>query len=603
LTGILIFLIIHVHDLAVCVSLTPLLYKEDAIKRKSRLKKQEEILDAIREKVLDESQNLKEQREQLLAEKANLDALQEMTDLPIKRIKQIASQVKAEYKRKESSQKNLASSIIGLSVKAAVIAVISYFIANAIISGIKAHRENVAKQDYYKLSRDYLKLVNAVDSANLEMVKYHVNEEKIPVDLEGISHNTALMYAVEEGHTDILNFLLESGADVLIKNKDGKMALDLADEGPNIAVRQIVGRAVVDETPEQSPIRKLWENKVSYSQKSFMKVLEKRDIDSIKLFLAADEGRFAQSWDDDGIRKAAELGYSDVVGLLFDKGQDIRPVSKNLALLRASEEGHIDIIDILLKKGADVNFRLDGSATDPEDGFTPLMWALWSDNAACEHLLKKGADPNAMGSYHLIPTIMLPIYFVQNFRLTDERLNQLRLLIKYGADVNKPDSYGTTPLDYAWSLRSSEARPIAKVLIEAGADIPLTEGSFRELVFINHVENVKLFLEKGMDPNLQGFEHYDEETTALIKSVMLGFYDIAELLIKYGADVNYKTPDYKKSALLMAVVNEDLKMLKLLLDNGALVTDEVDVRIEKYYSYANYEPKNTIKALIKKAKR
>ena len=139
------------HDLAVCVSLTPLLYKEDAIKRKSRLKKQEEILDAIREKVLDESQNLKEQREQLLAEKANLDALQEMTDLPIKRIKQIASQVKAEYKRKESSQKNLASSIIGWSVKAAVIAVIGYFIANAIISGIKAHRENVAKQDYYKV--------------------------------------------------------------------------------------------------------------------------------------------------------------------------------------------------------------------------------------------------------------------------------------------------------------------------------------------------------------------------------------------------------------------------------------------------------------------
>jgi len=169
--------------------------------------------------------------------------------------------------------------------------------------------------------------------------------------------------------------------------------------------------------------------------------------------------------------------------------------------LRASKEGHIDIIDILLVKGADINFRMNGSATDPEDGFTPLMWAPWNDNAAFEHLLKKGADPNAMGSYHLIPTIMLPIYYVQNFRLTDERLNQLRLLIKYGADVN------------------------------------------------------------------------------------------------------YKTPDYKKTALLMAVVNEDLKMVKLLLHNGALVNAEIDERIEKYYNYTNYEPMDTIKALIKKAKR
>ena len=53
----------------------------------------------------------------------------------------------------------------------------------------------------------------------------------------------------------------------------------------------------------------------------------------------------------------------------------------------------------------------------------------------------------------------------------------------------------------------------------------------------------------------------------------------------------------------MAVVNEDLRMVKLLLHNGALVNAEVDERIKKYYNYTNYEPQDTIKALIKKAKR
>ena len=96
---------------------------------------------------------------------------------------------------------------------------------------------------------------------------------------------------------------------------------------------------------------------------------------------------------------------------------------------------------------------------------------------------------------------------------------------------------------------------------------------------------------------------YDDETTALIKSVMLGFYDLSSLLIEYGADVNYKTPDYGKTALLMAVANEDLKMVKLLLDNGAVAGKEVEERIEKYYKYANHEPKKTIKALIAKARR
>jgi hypothetical protein len=105
--------------------------------------------------------------------------------------------------------------------------------------------------------------------------------------------------------------------------------------------------------------------------------------------------------------------------------------------------------------------------------------------------------------------VMVPMYYVNNTVQAKERLVQIKLLIKYGADVNKTDKKGQTPIEYAMTLRPDERRLIMAGLIEAGANIPETEEFFRELVFINDVSNVKKFLDSGTDPNTQGFEYYE----------------------------------------------------------------------------------------------
>jgi hypothetical protein len=55
------------------------------------------IIDEIRKRVIEESENLKAEKEHLEKEMVTLEALQEITDIPLERIKRIAddSQVRA----------------------------------------------------------------------------------------------------------------------------------------------------------------------------------------------------------------------------------------------------------------------------------------------------------------------------------------------------------------------------------------------------------------------------------------------------------------------------------------------------------------------------
>ena len=67
------------------------------------------------------------------------------------------------------------------------------------------------------------------------MVKYLIEDEKLNIDLVDNNHkNSILMCAVESNRLEIVEYLLEQGADIHIVNTDGKTALDLACEQENL---------------------------------------------------------------------------------------------------------------------------------------------------------------------------------------------------------------------------------------------------------------------------------------------------------------------------------------------------------------------------------
>ena len=188
-------------------------------------------------------------------------------------------------------------------------------------------------------------------------------------------------------------------------------------------------------------------------------------------------------------------------------------------------------------------------------------------------------------------------------------------LLDRGAPVDAQDAHGRTPLDAAvtvagWSaqgrdfsfLENSHLDPsrffeTVRQLRERGAELTSRaavatgdaeavrrmhrEGRLKieELlsiaVKVNRIEMVSLLLDLGVDPN-EPVEEEDGEVVAgapLWFASMCGRYDIAELLISRGADVN-AVFNGNADALYCAERTGDEQMQALLLKHGARTTVE-----------------------------
>jgi hypothetical protein len=99
-----------------------------------------------------------------------------------------------------------------------------------------------------------------------------------------------------------------------------------------------------------------------------------------------------------------------------------------------------------------------GANCEFSNGKTGLYYAILYDAVPIsEFLLKTGADPDfKIGDQSML-----------KWAIKNDRERITRLLIEYGADVNKPDSKQNTPLIYAAELNN---RRLCKILIDRGAD-------------------------------------------------------------------------------------------------------------------------------------
>lgn len=91
--------------------------------------------------------------------------------------------------------------------------------------------------------------------------------------------------------------------------------------------------------------------------------------------------------------------------------------------------------------------------------------------------------------------------------------------------------------------------------------------------YFGHLSLVKLLLDKGANPNIASNNQF--KVAPIHSACAISHFDIAELLIRYRADVNAKQME-GVTPLHSAAYNGQTKLSKLLIDNGADINAKMD---------------------------
>ena len=145
--------------------------------------------------------------------------------------------------------------------------------------------------------------------------------------------------------------------------------------------------------------------------------------------------------------------------------------------------------------------------------------------------------------------------------------NIVRLLIKYGFDINQLDFNNFSPLHRAIYTRTKQNLSIIQQLLTAGANANLKGENDATLLHYTcwngYYEVCKLLIRAGAMVNAKDYFGYTPIHMAIAKRNK----DIARLLINAGADVNV-TDQIGSSLLHQAIETKNIEIFKMILSAG-----------------------------------
>jgi ankyrin repeat protein len=385
--------------------------------------------------------------------------------------------------------------------------------------------------------------------------------------------STALQAATYCGHSQLINLLLRAGANV---NQDGRLengrtALQAAAGKNQLQLTDFLLRAGANINERGSS---------DNGRTALQAAAEKGHIQLVDFLLRAGADINAPaSWKNGrtALQGAAERGDIDLVRFLLRAGADVNaPASYTgglTALRAASRSGSIELTQLLLASGADIG----------RDGiYTLCQWDRNVDVALVQLLLDWGADKtvskrNLCAIFWLatkskkakkveLVSYLLDVYAnsptlveAKNIALKNAvcyyDIDMVKLLLNSGADINTWDDYHGTPLQSALMALGEERGGGEKEDRDEGRDL----------------EFIQFLLVQGADINAPLWKS-DCASTELQLAALSGRIELVQLLLKHGADVNASGgPDGGKTALQMAAYHSNIDMVRLLLDAGAEV--------------------------------
>ncbi|KAL7791573.1 ankyrin repeat-containing domain protein [Trichoderma ceciliae] len=387
----------------------------------------------------------------------------------------------------------------------------------------------------------------------------------------------ALMTAAVYGNKDIVELLLEKGANIEAQTLYNQTSLLFATE---------IGDASI--------IRLLLANGASLETKDFwnrtplIMAIQRGLKNIIDLFIehGADINMAIQQHFTP-LTFAIMEGDKNILEFLIERGAnlDARDGRHWTPLTIAIEGGNRDIVEVLVEKGADLE------AKEGMRGTSPLIYAAWKGHREIvEYLVDKGANLGAKG--HRERQTPVALASIRGYA------DIIRLLIEKGANIEAKDYHSRTPLCLAAMNGRGDAIELLLIYnanIEANDDTNKTPLILAAKYGKWEVLNL---LARNANLEAQDIRGYTPLTWAVIK----GHSRAIELLLQNNAKASYRD-DCGRTLMHIAVKTGRLTVVLLLLRTDVVEVDERDSEGQTPLSYATKRNEESIvKALLDSGK-
>ncbi|MDR0608478.1 MAG: ankyrin repeat domain-containing protein [Planctomycetaceae bacterium] len=406
--------------------------------------------------------------------------------------------------------------------------------------------------------------------------------------------------AAKNGRKDILQLLLDFGTDPCVQNKHGKYPKDFAEENEFFELAKLLELKPELKTLPYQP-----------NANWIKSVIQGGDLQRLENWL--NEGGSASYVPKNGISllgNAIVSGQPEIVRLLLSHGANtnIKLVWSSESILNdlissgmvSGRDKYIEIVNILLDHGIkpvsdkqdnpnpfkaqtccssiqvlplSLLERLEAAGLSIEPELKKKMAIRWAvkvkDYIQAEQLLLAGADPNDVKWGDVDAPLHVAIQ-------TDD-VEMVRLLVKYGAKVNKKLGYGDSSLYEAAGKGNIE---IVKLLVEAGAYVNRkTDGGtpLQAALYTGKTEIVDYLLEHGADIESKTKRIFgipvNASSTPIFNAIYLGDSEIIQKLIDKGADIHV-VGNGGNTLLHVAAEKGLTKWAKYFLDHGLNIEAE-----------------------------
>ena len=368
-----------------------------------------------------------------------------------------------------------------------------------------------------------------------EVVEFLI-ERGASLEMRDDQDRTPFHYAAEGGKVRNLLRLIEHGVDVLQKDEHGYSALHLAaSNGHTNSVRLLIEHGA--------------------------------DVND-GVDVVVDEHGYSS------LHLAASNGHTNSVRLLIEHGADVNEFTSSLddpgytPLMLAAEKGHLQTVQVLLQNAGDPH-------RGNEMAWLPLHFAAKGDHTEMVKFLLEH-DGNVLAATACGKTVLH----------LATRLDLVMILVYRGANIQAKDILGRTPLHVAAEKGQTDT---VHYLLDHGADVNSRDRSGLLALYCalkgGHATTAKFLMDRGSesllsnDPNLLG----SYEADLLQSSAREGLVDIVEFLLNSGVYVDAvpSNGDSLLTPLEEATSTGHCDVVTMLLEQGADINGNVSSRRER----------------------